>query len=201
MYNRFASVRQKQTQGQLESVIGGILLKSHRADSEENMQKVRDHINKKMDGEWSSENVRLAVQHLGCNLTPAVRNVRPLDRDITPEEATQFAEKVLRANPWVDINDESNGQLLMQTFFSMQTSPRKDLNDMKEALRIVASRMKRTPPPPPPKFQDEDLTQRLADGSSKLPLNPNAMHQSQTRLQRLNLIERLRKKEAWDADH
>jgi hypothetical protein len=34
----------------------------------------------------------------------------------------------------------------MATFYSNQTSPQKDLNDMREALRIVANRMKRTPP-------------------------------------------------------
>ncbi len=170
------------------------------AKSPENTKVFRDSIDTEHDGVWYVENLRSVVKHHRTELTRAV-TIKTLPRMVSVEEMQSMLERILSANPWIADTDK-NGELIAATFLDdPRMSPKRNLQDMINAVEIVKAQLDVNKPAPPPKPQyDEGPLKLLSDGSMPLPLDTpewTMRSASVSSEQMRDLTARLRKYEVW----
>jgi len=181
--------------------IPGALHKAGKSSSEANQDLVRKSLSRDSD-DWTHEYLNSIIESLGDRLSLApVRPPQPKPpepRIVLQDELTEMMTKILDANPWIDRNSYENGERIAKAF--MEGPPTRSIYDMRDAVSRVSAYLKRTPKPLPPQFPDKDFGRPLINGMPRLPLNATEAEQRAAKLiQSVDLIERLRQKEKWDA--
>ena len=147
-----------------------------------------------------------AITELPADLREPERRepIKPLKRHLESlDEVFSLYQQVLDANKSWMADTINNKRLVCELFTSddPRISHRLDLNDMVTAATILSAYLDRVPKPEPPKFEDDDLSQPLSDGTMPLPLDATIAEQRRASVNQMrNLVARLKRYEVWQRE-
>jgi hypothetical protein len=178
----------------IQKLLAKFLDENNLENTAENKQVLRDGIEQNHDGYYTVESL-LAVMRQ--NRSRLAHKVRTLPRIVTAEELQAMYQKVLEANPWI-ADTEKNGELIATAFLD-DPNPKRDIRSMVAVIDRIKSQLDMQKPTPPPNpVYDESPLKTLSDGSWQLPLHASEWEmRSASKEQMRDLVERLRKFEAW----
>jgi hypothetical protein len=196
MVHRDDLKQKKPPQGEygIQKLLAKFLDENNLDQTAENIKVLRDGIEQNHDGYYTVESL-LAVMRQ--NRDRLAHKIRTLPRIVTAEELHAMYQQVLAANPWI-ADTEKNGELIATAFLD-DPNPKRDIHSMVAVItRIKAQLDVQKPAPPPKPVYDEGPLKTLSDGSWQLPLSaPEWQMRSASKEQMKDLLERLRKFEAW----
>jgi hypothetical protein len=127
---------------------------------------------------------------------------RSLGRTVEEAELRDWLQQIFNANPWMALTHR-NVDLISKTFLFDERIPiTRNMQDLIQAVKLVDAEqhLDRTPPPPKPQFPDDPM-KPLVDGTMPLPLDATEYEQRKGTLPQVrNLVDRLRRFEAWQRE-
>jgi hypothetical protein len=133
------------------------------------------------------------------------RPIIPMRREVSEVELRDWLQQIFNANPWMAFTHR-NVDLISKTFLFDERIPiTRNMQDLIQAVKIADAEHrldKSAPPPPPapPTFPDDPM-KPLVDGTMPLPLDATEYEQRKGTLPQVrNLVDRLRRFEAWQRE-